>query len=234
MCTLLEYRRDVFPRKQKSSSAWQTQFWDIRANTINSIIAGSETTATILTGAIFLLMKNPACLERLKKEVRSTFTSEDEITFSAVEHLDYMLACLKEALRFYPPVAGELPRVVPKGGAHIAGGFVPEGTVVSISQYAINHVERNFSEPSVFNPDRFLEPQKYPNDMLDALQPFSAGPRNCIGKNLAYAEMRTIMARLIYNFDMELVDPTEDWMDQNVFFLWTKPPLNVYLTPVQR
>lgn len=93
-----------------------------------------------------------------------------------------MLACLKEGLRFYPPVAGELARVVPKGGAHIAGGFVPEGTTVSISQYAINHVESNFSEPSKFDPERFLAPEKYPHDAFDALQPFSAGPRNCIGK----------------------------------------------------
>lgn len=52
--------------------------------------------------------------------------------------------------------------------------------------------------------------------------------------SLAYAEMRTIMARLIYSFDMELVNPDEAWMDQKVFFLWSKPPLNVYLTPVQR
>lgn len=42
------------------------------------------------------------------------------------------------------------------------------------------------------------------------------------------------MARLIYSFDMELVNPDEAWMDQKVFFLWSKPPLNVYLTPVQR
>lgn len=49
--------------------------------------------------------------------------------------------------------------------------------------------------------------------------------------SLANAEMRTILARLVYNFDMELVDPNEDWLDQDVFFLWKKPPLNVYLTP---
>lgn len=50
--------------------------------------------------------------------------------------------------------------------------------------------------------------------------------------SLAYAEMRTILARLLFNFDMELVDEESDWLDQNVFFLWTKKPLNVYLTPV--
>lgn len=45
--------------------------------------------------------------------------------------------------------------------------------------------------------------------------------------------MRTIVARLFYNFDLELVDKNQDWLDQDVFFLWKKPPLNVYLTPVQ-
>lgn len=52
--------------------------------------------------------------------------------------------------------------------------------------------------------------------------------------SLANAELRTILARLIYNFDLELVDPNKDWLDQKVFFLWRKPPLHVYLTPVQR
>lgn len=45
--------------------------------------------------------------------------------------------------------------------------------------------------------------------------------------------MKTILARVLYNFDMELVDPDEDWMDQKAFFIWTKPPLNVYLTYVR-
>lgn len=51
--------------------------------------------------------------------------------------------------------------------------------------------------------------------------------------SLAYAELKLILARILYNFDMELVDPDEDWMDQKAFFIWTKPPLNVYLTPVR-
>lgn len=56
---------------------------------ICSIIAGSETTATLLTGAVFLLLKNPKALQKLKDEIRSAFQSEDQITFSSVEHLPY-------------------------------------------------------------------------------------------------------------------------------------------------
>lgn len=54
-----------------------------------------------------------------------------------------------------------------------------------------------------------------------------------IFSSLAYAELKLILARILYNFDMELVDPDEDWMDQKAFFIWTKPPLNIYLTPVR-
>lgn len=62
---------------------------------------------------------------------------------------------------------------------------------------------------------------------------FSDVPVTDIFGSLAYAEVKLILARVLYNFDMELVDPDEDWMDQKAFFIWTKPPLNVYLTPVR-
>lgn len=145
-----------------------------------------------------------------------------------------VLAVFKEALRFYPPVAGEMPRVVPKGGATVAGRFVPEGTKVATAQYAMGHAARNFTDSFDFEPERFLTPEKFSADNFDVLQPFSFGPRNCVGKNLAYAEMRTLLARLVWSFDWELVDPEDNWIDQKVFFLWTKPPLHVNLTPVQR
>lgn len=90
------------------------------------IIAGSETTATLLSGVTFLLLTNPECLARLTKEVRSTFTSEDQITINSASSLSYMLACLDEALRCYPPIASGLPRVVAKGGKTLCGRYVPE------------------------------------------------------------------------------------------------------------
>lgn len=49
--------------------------------------------------------------------------------------------------------------------------------------------------------------------------------------SLAYVEMRIILARMIFNFDMELAEPEKDWLDQDAFVLWDKPALNVKLTP---
>lgn len=89
-------------------------------------VAGSETTATLLSGATFLLLKNPDTLARLTHEIRSAFKSDSDINISSAAHLTYLNACLQEAMRVYPPVPTGLPRIVPKGGRVFSGKFVPE------------------------------------------------------------------------------------------------------------
>lgn len=106
------------------------------------IVAGSETTATLLSGVTFWLLKNPSVYETLVAEIRSTFKHEDEITLEAVSGLPYLLSCLKEALRLYPPIPSGLQRVVPSGGAMIAGSWVAE----SVSQTSKS--SRKFSDLS--------------------------------------------------------------------------------------
>jgi cytochrome P450 len=91
------------------------------------MIAGSETTATVLAGCIFLLQTNPEVLSKLKAEVRGAFEDEDKITVPSVNKLPYLLAVLEEALRLYPPVPVSLPRVTPPAGATVCGYFVPGG-----------------------------------------------------------------------------------------------------------
>lgn len=219
------------------------------------ILAGSETSATLLTGAIYLLAMNPEAYKKWKDEVRRTFKDESEITLVSINKLDYMLAVLKESLRMYPPVAGSLPRMSPRGGTTIAGHFVPEGTSVGIWQWAVNYDESYFADAHKFDPDRCLhraniikntedgseDPDtktvtgeisaKYANDRLDVLNPFLVGPRNCLGQNLAYAEMRLILARIAFRFDIELCEDSRDWMDnQKNFVLWDKPDMFVKLT----
>lgn len=90
------------------------------------IIAGSETTATLLSGITYLLMKNPEAYGKLTEEVRSSFNSESDIDFVSANKLRYMLACLDEAMRMYPPAPGSFPRDVPTGGDKIGDRYVPE------------------------------------------------------------------------------------------------------------
>ncbi|KAI0147946.1 cytochrome P450 ClCP1 [Hypoxylon sp. NC0597] len=228
-------RPDFLEGLIKKKDEGQLSFMQIATNAGTLIIAGSETTATLLSGAIYLLTTHPDKLERLTNEVRSAFNNDEEITLTSVGKLSYMLACLNEALRCYPPVPTGLPRQSPKGGVFISGKFVPENTVVAVWQYAINHDSRYWTEPDTFAPERFLGDPKFKGDQLDAMQPFSIGPRNCIGRNLAYAEMRLILAKIIYNFDMTIDDDSRGWLEnQESYNLWHKPALNIYMKPVVR
>lgn len=89
--------------------------------------AGSETTATVLSGATNYLANNPEKLQVLATEVRQRFQSEEEISFDALRHLPYLNAVIKEALRLCPPVPWVLPRLVPASGGEVAGVWLPGG-----------------------------------------------------------------------------------------------------------
>jgi cytochrome P450 len=102
-------------------------FPELLGNSAILIIAGSETTATVLSGVTFLLLKNPTVMAKVVHEVRSTFANEDEINIAAMGNLRYMLACLDETMRIYPAVPVGLPRIVPGNGDFINGKWVPGG-----------------------------------------------------------------------------------------------------------
>ncbi|KXJ85092.1 cytochrome P450 [Microdochium bolleyi] len=211
---------------------------EIASNAMILIIAGSETTATMLSGTTFNLLKNPDKYDILVREIRGAFASEDEITLASVNHLEYLLAVFNESFRIYPPVPTGLARIVPEGGETIEGYYMPPKSIVAVSQFSAYHDARNFFEPESFHPERWLASNttdpRFVNDKRDVMQPFSIGPRNCIGKNLAYTEMRLILTRLLYSFDLELQPESRDWMNQRVFTLWEKGELMVKLKPVTK
>ncbi|KAI2785510.1 cytochrome P450 [Daldinia loculata] len=228
-------RPDLIEGLVKKKDELGMDFETLVSNANLLIVAGSETTATLLSGATYLLTTNPDKLAKVAEEVRSTFRSDQEITLTSVSQLHYMLACLNESLRQYPPVTSDLPRITPKGGATILGTFVPEGTVVSVFQWAVNYDPRFWKNPFKFAPERWLGDPEYKDDQQDAMQPFSTGPRNCIGRNLAYAEMRLILAKILYNFDISIDDDSRNWiLNQRSFTVWEKPALNIHLTPVAK
>lgn len=75
----------------------------------------------------------------------------------------------------------------------------------------------------------------YDKDNKAAFRPFAVGPRDCVGKNLAYSEMRLVISRLLWNFDVTLVPGQDDWMKrQKVFLLIEKDDLFAKLKPVKR
>ncbi|KAK2590547.1 hypothetical protein QQS21_011766 [Conoideocrella luteorostrata] len=120
-------RNDLIEGVLKKKDEWNISLEQLESNSALLVIAGSETTATVLSGVTYLLTANPHTLERLAAEVRSAFATEDDITIESVSKLQYMLACLDEALRMYPPVPSALTRVAPAEGGVIAGNIVTKG-----------------------------------------------------------------------------------------------------------
>ena len=215
---------------------------EMESNAANLVLAGSETTATLLSGTIFQLLRNPHITNKAVTEIRSAFASEDEITIDSAANLPYLLNVLSEAMRIYPPVPTFAGRLVPAGGDTVDGKWLPEGTNIHMVQYAAFHLAENFKCPEEFIPERWSKEGmegEYRNDNREVFQPFSVGPRNCIGKNLAYAEMRLVMARLLWRFDLSVPQGQkgkgwEEWVErQKTYILWEKGGLWVDVKEMQ-
>ena len=200
------------------------------------MVAGSETTATLLSGVTYQLLENPNVLRKLVAEIRSSFAHSHEITMVSVNNLKYQLAVLEEALRIMPPVATTLRRLVPSGKGEVVGGhFVPGGMRVGVPAWTASRSPLNFRDPESFIPERWLGDVRYAEDRREASQPFSMGPRGCLGRSLAYAEMRIVLARVLFEFDLELMKSSKSWLENlKNFGLWQKDPLMVRLRPVIR
>jgi cytochrome P450 len=120
-------RDDLFEGLARKQDEWNFSFEKMSRNATILLLAGSETTATTLSGATYLLLSHPRVLEKLKLEIRSSFSKPEDITIASVSKCSYLLAVLNETLRCYPPLTAGMVRVVPRGGATIAGSFIPEG-----------------------------------------------------------------------------------------------------------
>ncbi|KAF2489790.1 pisatin demethylase [Lophium mytilinum] len=202
------------------------------------IIAGTETTAGFLTGLFNLITRpeNRHILHTLTDEIRSNFKSDGDLNFEDLVKLPYMTAVIDEGLRMFPSAPIGFVRTVPAGGDTICGHFIPEGTTVSVCNWAATHSERNFKDPYVFRPERWFD-RENPTDKLGASNAFSLGPRGCIGRNLSYMEMRLIMGKLLWHNDVEMYgkneiwNPVGDYKNMVVYNNWIKPSLKLKLRP---
>lgn len=214
---------------------------EMYANSFSITIAGSEGTATALAGATFLLLKHPREYRRAVNEVRRAFSTEADMISSRISaSAPFIDAVLQEAMRLYPPVSITMPRRVPQGGGTIDGRFVAAGTTVGVNHLSCYRSSCNFEDAVAFRPERWLRvggKDPCPGDNFGAFQPFSFGPRSCLGRNLARAEMSLLLARILWRFDLELVETEEglSWLDeQRIWGFWQKPALLCRLNSAKR
>lgn len=200
------------------------------------IIAGSETTATTLAAIAYYLTTDHVKLQRLQDEVRSAFDDPKKINGDSASRLPYLHSVIEESLRLFPPVPFGPPRV--STGVTIDGHYVPSSTVVSTLPYATTRSPRYWEAPLEFEPERWLPADhpfheaRFDNDNKNASKPFMLGPRACLGINLAYVELRIMLARLVWQFDWHQVEQDVNWdRDTKLLVLWSKPQLKVRFSP---
>lgn len=137
--------------KQKDTERAMT-FDEMVTNGSTLIVAGSETTATLLSAVTFYLLKNERVLSKLQQEIRASFESEKDITVTGCNQLEYLNAVLTEGLRIFPPTPTGLPRIVDADGDMIAGKWVPGGVC---SQSPSDN-------PNLYNPNTNTSPCNRP------------------------------------------------------------------------
>jgi cytochrome P450 len=175
----------------------------LRDQMATMIVAGHETTALTLFWLLYLLASSPVDQERVAEEVSAVDLAPDAAA-DALAKLPYTKAVVNEALRLYPP-AFALARVA-IGPDRLGDVEIPRGALVMISPWVLHRHRQLWKDPDAFNPSRFLADAQPPHRF--AYMPFGAGPRICIGAQLALTEACLVLAMLIQRFRVALADAT--------------------------
>ncbi|KAI0854016.1 putative cytochrome P450 [Daldinia vernicosa] len=195
-------------------------FDELREDAMAYIAAGSDTTTNTLTYLIWTLCKHPDIKAKLLAELN---TLPDGFTDLDLKKLPYLDHVIQETLRLHSAAPSGLPRVVPQGGATLAGHFIPGGYTVSAQAYSMHRNPAVYPEPLKFDPSRWENPTRA---MKDAFVPFGGGSRICLGLHLAKMELRLATARLFTRFPNATVSHLEGFTDEDmvpIMFFLMKP-----------
>lgn len=163
---------------------------------------GWDTTAFALTLATYYVLKNPTVKAKLDKELTSALPDPGaDVDYSRLEELEYLAAVVKESLRLMLGVLTRLTRVNPHSDEQYGDYTIPAGTKISMSLPDINLDTSIWgSDAEEFRPERWLG-----HPELDQwLATFSRGTRVCAGEELAWMEMKMILATLFRRYEMRI------------------------------
>ena len=191
------------------------------------LIAGHETTAAVLTWALFELTKNPECMKKIQQEIDEV-VGDRTPTYEDIKNLKYVRLVIAETLRMYPEPPLLIRRCrtqnqIPKGGGGREATVI-RGMDIFMAIYNIHRDERFWPEPDKFDPMRFTRPYSnpdvpdwegydptkwegklYPNEIATdfAYLPFGGGARKCVGDEFATLEATVTLAMVLRRFDFD-------------------------------
>ncbi|PYI12009.1 cytochrome P450 [Aspergillus sclerotiicarbonarius CBS 121057] len=188
----------------------------LRDNMLNILLAGRDTTASLLSSAFFYLARHPNVWTRLRRTIVQEFGDaqhpQGNITHARLKDTPYLRYFLSEVLRLLPPVPLNFRVAVNDTSLPLGGGpdqkspvYVRKGEIVAYSVYAM-HRRTDLYGPDAhsFRPERWEENSKRGWDYL----PFNGGPRICLGQQYALTEASYTLVKLLQRFDrIENADP---------------------------
>nr|QCU55162.1 carotene epsilon-monooxygenase [Camellia fraterna] len=182
----------------------------LRDDLLSMLVAGHETTGSVLTWTAYLLSKDPSSLSKAQEEVDRVLQGRSP-TYEDIKNLKFLTRCINESLRLYPhpPVLLRRAQVADV----LPGNYkVYPGQDIMISVYNIHHSPQVWDRAEVFVPERFDLDGPMPNETNTDFRfiPFSGGPRKCIGDQFALLEAIVALAIFVQHMDFELVP------DQNI------------------
>ena len=172
----------------------------LRDEVLTLLMAGHETTASVLTWALYLLSKHPTIEARLSAELDEVLEGRPP-TLSDLTKLTYTEQVIKETLRLYPSFWITVRDVV--GECEIGGYTIPAGVRVCIMPWVIHRDPRYYSDPETFNPERWT-PEFSKQLPKFAYLPFGAGPRQCIGNAFAMIEAQIVLTSILQRYNLAL------------------------------
>ncbi|TFK34497.1 cytochrome P450 [Crucibulum laeve] len=172
---------------------------ELRSNLAILFSAGHDTTSGALSTAIYHLAQHPEHQATAREEVLSVLGNRVEPTFDDLGRLPFLSACIKEALRINSPIS-LLPARWTLEPVQLGKYFIPAGVSVVPNVCAVHHNEKNWTDPSKFDPYRFID------NKVRAIAniPFGTGPRQCVARQFSLYEQRTLLCMLLKYYEWSL------------------------------
>ncbi|CAK0783443.1 hypothetical protein CVIRNUC_006642 [Coccomyxa viridis] len=205
---------------------------EITAQAFIFLLAGYETTANTLAFTTYCLATNPEKAAKLMQEIDRE-AGQGEISLEQLRGMPYTEACVKEALRLFPPVTA-LARQAQQDTV-ILGHHVPKGAGIMVPVLAFHHSPEIYRNPEAYVPERWMEgTPEYAQDsqVQGKWMPFGDGTRVCVGQRLALMEAKVALAHVFRRFSFKL-SPGQVPLDV-VCPLLMKPTTGVFVTPMLR
>jgi sterol 14-demethylase len=201
---VLQHFMDAKYRNMPGMPARHLTDVEITGLMIALLFAGQHTSSITSCWTILKLAESPELLARARSDI-SSHVEEYGLGYDAINNMDFLHQCVKEVLRMYPPLVFLMRKAlkpIPVGD-HV----IPKGDIIAASPAVSMRLEEAFTNPTQYDPDRFLPPREEHKKAPYTFIGFGGGLHGCMGEQFGYLQVKTVVSTIFQNFDIELINP---------------------------